>query len=398
MLVQFMVNNFLSFKEEVLLDMTAIKAYKEHEYNLINIGTNENFLKVATIYGANASGKTNLFLAMFAFRQIVQQSFNTVDDYSDSLLSNYYFPFHFQQERKNIEFEIIQISDDNEYKYGFEYNASEIVAEWCYKKNLETKRTTTIYERTYNDITFGPSINKFCKMYKEQIPKDTLALTFLSKLKLGTDIFSSVYNEICNLGVIPSNRYENPDVLKRFLLPILDSNKSELLKFLTTIDTGISDISYTSTNDEMDFYSHHIGKDNKPYKLDLFNESEGTLKCMAIFITAKLAINSGQLLFIDELNAKLHPLLLKYIVDLFNSHENMTAQLLYTSHDTTLLDRKYLRRDQIWFVEKDEFGASSLYALSDFKIRGDASFEKDYLGGVYGGIPFLQNHREKVGV
>ncbi|MFI3172841.1 MAG: ATP-binding protein [Eubacteriales bacterium] len=397
MLVQFMVNNFLSFKEEVLLDMTAIKAYKEHEYNLINIGTNENFLKVATIYGANASGKTNLFLAMLAFRKLVQQSFNTIDNYSNSLLSDCYFPFHFQKDKKNIEFEIILINNGNEYKYGFEYNSSEIVAEWCYKKSLETKRTATILERTQNDITFGSSVNKFCKIYKDQIPKETLALTFLSKFNLGIDIFSNIYNEICNLGVIPSDTYENPDVLKKFLLPILNTNKSELLKFLQTIDTGISDISYSTTDDVYDFYSHHIGEDNKPYTLDLFSESEGTLKCMAIFITAKLAINNGQLLFIDELNAKLHPLLLKYIVDLFNSQENQTAQLLYTSHDTTLLDRRYFRRDQIWFVEKDEFGTSSLYALSDFKIRADASFEKDYLGGVYGGIPFIQNHNMKVG-
>lgn len=393
-----MVNNFLSFKEDVVLDMTAIKAYKEHEYNLINIGTTEQFLKVATIYGANASGKTNLFFAMYVFRQIVLQSFNTIDDHAESLLNKHYLPFHFQQEKKNIEFEIIQIINDDEYKYGFEYNESEIVAEWFYRKSLETKRTTTILERTYSDISLGASVNKFCKMYKEQIPKKTLALTFLSKLKLGTDVFSTIYDGILNLGTMPSNMYESPQILKRFLLPILDSNKAELLEFLSTIDTGISNISYATTDDTIDFYSHHIGKDNTPYMIDLFDESEGTLKCMAIFMTAKLAINQGQLLFIDELNAKLHPLLLKYIVDLFNSSDNATGQLLYTSHDTTLLDRRYFRRDQIWFVEKDKFGVSSLYALSDFKIRTDASFEKDYLGGVYGGIPFLENHGMKEGV
>ena len=95
-------------------------------------------------------------------------------------------------------------------------------------------------------------------------------------------------------------------------------------------------------------------------------------------------------MFVDELNIKLHPLLLKFIVDLFYD-EDSAAQLIYTTHDTTLMDKKFFRRDQIWFVQKDEFGYSTLSALSDFKVRSDASFEKDYLAGVYGGIPLLED-------
>ncbi len=101
-------------------------------------------------------------------------------------------------------------------------------------------------------------------------------------------------------------------------------------------------------------------------------------------------------MFIDELNVKLHPLLLKFIVDLFYE-QNTTAQLIYTTHDTTLMDKKFFRRDQIWFVQKDEYGYSELSALSDFKVRSDASFEKDYLAGVYGGIPFLKEFDMKEG-
>ncbi len=115
-----------------------------------------------------------------------------------------------------------------------------------------------------------------------------------------------------------------------------------------------------------------------------------------LFIYARTAIRSNRFLFIDELNVKLHPLLLKFIVDLFYE-EDSTAQLLYTTHDTTLMDRKFFRRDQIWFVQKDEYGYSELSALSDFKVRSDASFEKDYLAGVYGGIPFLKEFRVKEG-
>ena len=101
-------------------------------------------------------------------------------------------------------------------------------------------------------------------------------------------------------------------------------------------------------------------------------------------------------IFVDELNVKLHPLLLKFIIDLFYNN-NSEAQLIYTTHDTTLMDKKFFRRDQIWFVQKDQFGYSELSALSDFKVRSDASFEKDYLAGVYGGIPFLKEYAMKEG-
>lgn len=101
-------------------------------------------------------------------------------------------------------------------------------------------------------------------------------------------------------------------------------------------------------------------------------------------------------MFVDELNVKLHPLLLKFIIDLFYE-QSSTAQLIYTTHDTTLMDKKFFRRDQIWFVQKDEYGYSELSCLSDFKVRSDSSFEKDYLAGVYGGIPFLKDFEMKAG-
>ena len=115
-----------------------------------------------------------------------------------------------------------------------------------------------------------------------------------------------------------------------------------------------------------------------------------------LFMYACVAILSNSSIFVDELNVKLHPLLLKFIIDLFYE-ENSTAQLIYTTHDTTLMDKKFFRRDQIWFVQKDEFGYSQLSALSDFKVRSDASFEKDYLAGVYGGIPLLGEFAMKKG-
>ena len=123
--------------------------------------------------------------------------------------------------------------------------------------------------------------------------------------------------------------------------------------------------------------------------MPLWNESDGTIRSIFIYINARIAVLNNSFLIIDELNIKLHPLLLKFIIDLFYDKDS-SAQLLYTTHDTTLMDKKFFRRDQIWFVQKDDFGHSELTALSDFKVRSDASFERDYLAGVYGGIPLIK--------
>ncbi|MDD6488730.1 MAG: ATP-binding protein [Clostridia bacterium] len=397
MLVQFMLKNVLSFKDETVLDMTAVNAYKEHEYNLIyNDDTKERFLKVAAIYGANASGKSNLCLAMDYFQSILLESFNNVDDGEMNAIEEYYRPFSFEDDKENSEFQIIEILGDFEYKYGFEYNNECVVSEWLYRKNIKTNRTSTVFERVTNSVRFGALVRKECDVYKEQIPLETLVLSFFNRLKLKTKVFNEIYSGIMDTLVIPTNLYENPAILNKHLPHIINNDKEKLIKFLSAIDTGIKDISYDDSEKDIQFYTIHIGKDKKEYKLNLFYESEGTIKSIIFFIYARNAILNNKSIFVDELNIKLHPLLLKFIIDLFYD-KNSTAQLIYTTHDTTLMDKKFFRRDQIWFVQKDEFGYSKLTALSDFRVRSDASFEKDYLSGVYGGIPLIKEFEMKEG-
>lgn len=177
---------------------------------------------------------------------------------------------------------------------------------------------------------------------------------------------------------------------------IIEYEKDQLLEFLTAIDAGIKDIYFDDSDREVNFETVHRGKNGKDYLLNLYGESEGTIKSIMLYIYARAVIvNNGTLVF-DELNIKLHPLLLKFIIDLFYN-SNSSAQLIYTTHDTTLMDKIFFRRDQIWLVQKDEYGYSELSALSDFKVRSDASFEKDYLAGVYGGIPFLKEFEMREG-
>ncbi len=397
MLVQFSLKNVLSFKDEAVLDMTAINAYKEHESNLIDIGTKEKFLKVAAIYGANASGKSNLYLAMTFFQHIILESLNNVDVDGISAIERYYEPFVFDGDYNNSEFQVVEIWDGYEYRYGFEYNADCIEAEWLYRKNLSTNRQTVVFERTAETLNLGPAVRRECEAYKEQIPVETLALSFFNKLKLKTDIFRNVYNSIMDTLVVPTDFCEDGSMLRALLPTTIDEEKENLLDFLNAIDTGIKDIEYDDSEKEVRFYTYHKGKDGELYPLNLYSESEGTIKSIMLFIYARTAILYDKSIFVDELNVKLHPLLLKFIIDLFYN-EDSGAQLIYTTHDTTLMDKKFFRRDQIWFVQKDEYGHSELSALSDFKVRSDASFEKDYLAGVYGGIPFIKEFEMKEGL
>jgi AAA15 family ATPase/GTPase len=396
MLVQFTLKNVLSFKNETVLDMTAINAYKEHESNLIKAGDREKYLRVAAVYGANASGKSNLYKAMGYFQKIIVESLNNVNDGEGTALQKYYVPFSFESVRENSEYQIVMIIDDSEYKYGFEYNADCIVMEWLYRKNLSTNRTAIIFERTTNNVEFGASIRKECDIYKGQIPNETLVLSFFNKLKLKNDVFRTIYSGIIDTMVVPADFCDDYSMLQVLLPKTLKGQKGKLLEFLSAIDTGIKDISCDDSEKEIKFYTYHNGRDGNLYPLNLYHESEGTLKSIMLFIYARTAVLNDKSMFVDELNIKLHPLLLKFIIDLFYEGDSK-AQLIYTTHDTTLMDKKFFRRDQILFVQKDEFGYSELSALSDFKVRSDASFEKDYLAGVYGGIPFIKDFDLKEG-
>jgi len=395
-LVQFTLKNVLSFREETILDMTAISAYKEHECNLIDIGTKERFLRVASIYGANASGKSNLNVGMRLFQNIVKESLNNVDEGLETAISKYYVPFLFEENSDNSEFQIVMIIGGFEYRYGFEYNDERIEMEWLYRKNLVTNRTITILERSKDVIEFGAFSRKECDVYKDQIPSETLVLSVFNKLRLKTEVFKIVYAGIMSTLVVSADSMQDARYLEKFLPDVIEQDKEGLIAFLTAIDSGIQDIYCDDSDKVIRFITMHRGKNGKDYPLSLYDESEGTIKSIVLFIQSRIVIAYGASLFIDELNIKLHPLLLKFVVDLFYDNDS-SAQLIYTTHDTTLMDKKFFRRDQIWFVQKDESGYSALSALSDFKVRSDASFEKDYLAGVYGGIPLLKEFGMKEG-
>jgi len=394
MLVQFMCKNILSFKEEAILDMSAVAAYKEHCDNLIDLGVGEKYLKVLSIYGANASGKSNLIIAFMRFQDIIEESFDSVSEDKAPAIKRYYQPFEFTKEKENIEFEIIFIMNQYEYQYGFEYNDMEIVNEWLYRKSRDTKRVSTIYERNKEKIRFGPIARKEGEKYGVLIPKDALILSGFSKFNIKTTIFKDVYDEITSVLATDSSGFETTKFLEGALPKIIDKKekKKELLEFLGAIDTDIVDITYDKDGEDIEFNTFHVDEEGNKYSIPLRHESQGTIKGINIYISAISAIWLNRTMIIDELNARLHPLLLKFIVNLFYT-KTSSAQLIYTTHDMTLMRKEFFRRDQICFVQKNKFGKSELNALSDYKARNDSSFEKDYLAGVYGGIPILKDFR-----
>lgn len=394
MLVQFRLKNFLSFKDEAVLDMRAVNAYKEHLENTVDLAAKDRLLRVLSIYGANASGKSNLVLAFQNFLKLVKESSNNADEFDKKAIERYYKPFSFvtKESQSPTEFEITIILDDIEYRYGFEYTKKEIIEEWLYIKKLETNRNTIIFERSRGAIDFGASVKRACQAYEKQIPQDALVLSFFHRLNLKTDVFRALFKGLSAIIVLDSDISDFSNLLMLIPEEILKNkkNKAKFLDYLKAIDTGIVDISsFTNFRGEDTILTYHRADDGELYPLNLFRESEGTLKSMNLYLISNFIIDVESTLIVDELNVKLHPLLLKFIVDLFYENE-ARAQLIYTTHDTTLMDKKFFRRDQICFVDKNEFGLSNLVALSDFRVRSDASFEKDYLAGVYGGIPMLK--------
>lgn len=393
MLVMFKFRNYGPFKEEMTLDMRAVSSYREHPDNLIGKRDGDALLKVVSIYGANASGKSNFVDAYRSFRRLVSDSFrqnNKAQD--DLLLKRLYYPFFFDNEsyEMDTEFEATYHLADNEYRYGFVYTPERIKYEWLYKRSLVTGRQSRIIERSLDRIELGASVRKSCEKYLGNIDSDVLALSFFSSLRLKTHVFTET--AYCISDILPLSLSGDKSTQQMiniyFERDFDDDEKPRLLAFLRGIDVGIKDIEVEKQKDRIAVTTYHSGSNGELFPFDLSIESDGTRRAIAIYSLVRVAALKGKGLILDEFNSQLHPLLQKYIIDVFYEADTQ-GQLIYTTHDTTLLDKQFMRRDQIWFVSKNEEGESSLYSLADFKVRNDKSFGKDYLSGVYGAIPIL---------
>lgn len=398
MLIRFSFKNFKSFKNENCLDMEAT-SLKEHEYNVAKIDNGE-YLKVSAIYGANASGKTNV---LQAFDYMKKRILVSDDSKKNSPIDEEnVYSFMINNDPIALEVEIL-VKNNKIYKYGFEVLKDTIISEWLFEKRVN--KFYSIFERENNNVSMKP--NKISDLVN--IDERTLFLNIYSKIDRNNEDFSNVYDWFVNstyldLGNPNFERFINNRVSLKILSD--ENYKKELLKFIKTFDSGIEGIKTTpdsieavkSNNGIIDIEVIHKGEKGEVKALPFYLESNGTRKMFHLFDFFMDALKNGMVLFVDELDAKLHPLLTRYIINLFhNSDTNKgNGQLIYSTHDTVNLNKETFRRDEIWFAEKDKDGVSKIYSLADYKIndvkvRNDATYNKDYLSGRYGAIPVLEN-------
>ena len=412
MLIRFSFKNFKSFKNENVLDMEAT-SIKEHEYNIVK-KDNINLLKVAAIYGANASGKTNVLQAFDYMKNRVLISDDSKKN--SNIDDDNVYTFMINNEPISLEVEILA-KNNKIYKYGFDILKDNITSEWLYIKKIN--KFYEIFERTKNTIELKDKMNKL--LHLANVDESTLFLNLYSKINKENEDFSNVYNWFLTTSYLDlgNPRFENI-INNRVSLKILSDQKykHELLRFIKTFDASIEGIKTTpNTIEEVQNNNRmikveliHKGEENDIKALPLELESNGTRKMFHLFDFLMNALKNGMVLFIDELDAKLHPLLTRYIINLFhNSETNIgNGQLIYSTHDTVNLNKDTFRRDEIWFTEKNKDGISDLYSLSDYilpsdnnnkiskKVRNDATYNKDYLTGRYGAIPILEEFEVKL--
>ncbi len=417
MLIQLKVANFLSIKDEVTFSMVA-SGIKEHiDTNVFNARKDLKLLKSAGIYGANASGKSNLFQAMKFMRYFILNSSKNMQ--SGEKIRVERFKLSSETDSKASLFEIIFISDNKRYRYGFEVNQSNVVCEWLYYLLPSKKKEEMLFYREDDKYELGKAFTEG-KGLESKTRKNALFLSVAAQFN-GT-ISESVVTWFMNLSVVSglNQRYE----IMSDLLVEDKKLKNKILEYLRIADMGIEDIVVEKQQVDLETMPkemHDIFKtvktlmenqevptvtsikmlhkkydpDNNVISLEQFDmersESEGTKKLFSLLAPVVNALTLGTILVVDELDSSLHPLITLLIIQLFNSNQYnpLNAQLIFNTHDTNLLSKKTFRRDQIWFAEKNKFGASTLYSLIEFNVRYDASFEKDYLQGRYGSIPFI---------
>ena len=421
MIVQFTVGNFLSFNAKQVLNLEA-KGISELKTNICTFKA-EKILRSMVIYGANSSGKSNLIKALERMREVVLSSVRLND--SDELE---YSPFLLSIETDSLPtfFEIIFWKESIRYRYGFEYNLRQIENEWLFAGKSE-KSEKTLFIRTIEGIAVDAK-------YKEGVgieSKTNNNRLFVSLVaQLGGPISKQILEFFKNYNVLSGLDHND---YKGFTTRMLHKNLNgceESLELYQKLKLGFQDIKAIESDFNLSEFPKNLtdelriklvkdltGKRNISLKTvhnkydkqgeivdfvlfdKLKNESEGTNKIIdlsgPIFDTLKF----GKALIIDELDAKLHPLITMRIVELFNSPISNTknAQLIFATHDTNLLGEELFRRDQIWFTEKDEREQTELYSLYDFnlpdgsKVRNDSNLEKNYIRGRYGAIPFITN-------
>lgn len=392
MLIEFRVKNFRSLRDEQVLSLVASKDKTLLNTNTLATGINAapTVLRSAAVYGANASGKSNLIKAMQFMRGVVLTSAVIPPGQTFYLQP---FRLNSQSVSQPTEFEITFLLEGVRYQYGFALNSKQIVSEhllvykafkpqsW-FERHLDEESGKDVYE-------FGSGLKGQKNVWEGATRSNSLFLSMA--VQLNSEQLRPVFDWFNNQLVIVN---ELTPLAPEFSVKSLQKPESRkrICDFLTAADISIADIDVPVEDvQENRLRFHHVTEHGKAV-FDLTDESSGTRNLLFLAGPVLDILKKGLTLVMDELDTSLHPMLVRRLVQLFHQPESNTggAQLVFTTHDASLLDAPdLLRRDQIWFTEKDRDQATSLISLSEFKPRKNEALERGYLQGRYGGVPFL---------
>lgn len=398
MLCQFTAKNFKSIREEVTFDMQAA-AISEHEDRIIKDEDDELYLPVSAVYGPNGGGKSNVLEALHSLvtkvlRPLYATSNN--EDVAIKMKKLVIEPFVFDEKTINepTEFEVFFRTALAEYRYELTVKKEVIEYERLDRIKLETGRKSALFERDEKEINLKGA---FARLKTSDELSDTLPLlSYLgitySKNEVVQDVLDWFDEEIDFLN------YGNPVQELRMAVSKSEDVKRLMLQMMQEMDLDIVDFRVEEKeNDRIEVFTKHMVNEYEA-ELNLVDESSGTKKLFGLLPFIAKSLLKGTTLVIDELDAKIHPVLLKYLIMTFSNMEKNKkgAQLIFTSHDLSTMNSEVFRRDEIWFVAKGNRQNSKLYSLVEFKnkkgesVRKDAKFDKQYLEGKYGADPYLR--------
>lgn len=430
MIVEFTVGNFKSYRDRKTISLVASSDTSLLDQNIQTVPRNleyrgkpVNLLRSAVVYGANASGKSNLLDAIAFVKGLV---FNSVKEMQPNDQINVEV-CGVAEESGNApaHFEVLFYQDSIPFRYGFEVTPNRVENEWLFysPKGREAK----LFVRNGDEFDIGSYFGEG-RGLPDKTRENALFLSVCAQFNGA--LSRKVLAFFTNLNVISGI---NDRSYLQFTLNRLDDEtfRNDLIRFIRFADLGIENLrveeheiqlkelpdevlaavsreiasrhveAATATVQELRF-THAKFKGNERSGVVAFEptqESQGTQKLLAIAGPIIDTLENGKVLFVDELDTKLHPLLTQFLIKLFNSSlsNKKGAQLFFATHDTNLLSARFFRRDQIWFTEKDKCNSTDLYSLSDFRVRKDASIGKDYIMGKYGAIPYLHDSSHVLG-
>ncbi|MCY3878559.1 MAG: ATP-binding protein [Rhodobacteraceae bacterium] len=411
MLVEFSVENFRSIKQEARLSLVSGPAKERRETYLLapalskQSGSIKHLLPSAAIYGANAAGKSNLIRALSVMQDIILDTSRNVGPIPVKP-----FLFDSASRDKPTTFEVMFLTEGVRYQYGFSATAKAVTEEWLYA--WPSGRLQTWFQRSAGHWKFGEKLTGDKEIWRRSTRPDALFLS--TAVSLNSKLLQPVSEWFRDkLRVVVSDSWNRDWTLNS----VRGEDKTEVIEFLQAADLGISDLTLVEKefhpgnlpagmpSELKDLVAKNLSGTPKtelrlvhetgqgvPVSLDFDDESDGTRKIFDLAGPWLDTLQNGRVVVIDELNNSLHPALVRFLVERFHDPDvnSRGAQLIFSTHDTSILSRDVFRRDQIWFCERNEFRETTLFSLSDFRARKKSEIlDRSYLSGRYGALPYI---------